>query len=472
MSVNTKNMMASVHKPKYNVRVAQVTTDAVILPKRDFKRIRNESIHLTAAQQMTLSQEMDAKRKTEKRTVKDRRTTLLEAEQAKQARQRELETQREMEERDYQLKVAEAKGNEELDEVKTMNAEMMLARVRTMRDHQILMNQQRRQREREEEEAMARMLEENRQRALAIYAERERLLNEQRRRGGEVILSQIEEKRENQRIENERRELEKQETLRANAKAREDDLRLLEEKKRRSETFLAECMEANRLALKRKQQEKEREIEENMAIVEYNREKAEREEAYEAKVRAQKQQKELEIAEVRKLQQRALDTRAQEDELRARRIEEELQRKDREREIARRKREVEALEERRKDREQAILLKKKRIIELAKIEKAEFERIQAAQRAQKEKDRIEAEKRRKREEEYKASLIKDIEARREEKRLQPIVHLDEQKHQEELQQDYRDRLERIRQMKLDQLRSEGVPEKYLADLKNMRFVVK
>ena len=40
--------------------------------------------------------------------------------------------------------------------------------------------------------------------------------------------------------------------MRANAKAREDDLRLLEEKKRRSETFLAECMEANRLALKRK----------------------------------------------------------------------------------------------------------------------------------------------------------------------------------------------------------------------------
>ena len=63
-------------------------------------------------------------------------------------------------------------------------------------------------------------------------------------------------------------------------------------------------------------------------------------------------------------------------------------------------------------------------------------------------------------------------AKREEKRMLPLVNLDEQKHLEEQQQDYIDRLERIRQMKLNQLREEGVPEKYLADLTNMRLVVK
>ena len=65
-----------------------------------------------------------------------------------------------------------------------------------------------------------------------------------------------------------------------------------------------------------------------------------------------------------------------------------------------------------------------------------------------------------------------MKAKREEKRMIPLVNLDEQKHMQEQQQDYIDRLERIRQMKLNQLREEGVPEKYLADLQNMQFVVK
>jgi hypothetical protein len=40
---------------------------------------------------------------------------------------------------------------------------------------------------------------------------------------------------------------------------------------------------------------------------------------------------------------------------------------------------------------------------------------------------------------------------------------------EEVNNDYIMKLERIRQMKLETLRSEGVPEKHLVDLIRMRF---
>ena len=442
------------------------------MPRNDWKRIKKESIHLTAAQQLTLTQESDALRKQAKREIKDHRTTLLEREQEKQALKRIQETQREMDEREVALAIAEAKANEELDEVKAMNAEMMMARVRTMRDRQLEQKRIEARRQREQDEADARMMEEGRQRALKIYADRAAALAEQRRRGGEVILAQIAEKKRMQQIENEKREREMEEMKRANEIAKEEDVRLLAEKKRRSQAFLDECIAANRVAIRRKQKEKQREIEETEAIAEYQREKALREEEYEKKVAEQKAAKEREIAEVRKLQQRALDTREQEDELRARRIQEEQERKVRARELAEKKRQAEIRQQLQADRERAIALKQRRLVDLAKIEKAEFERVMAAQLEAREKDRQAYLRKMQENEKYRLELKEDMKRHRKQKQLEPLKSLDERKHLEEANQDYLDRLERIRQMKLDQLREEGIPEKYLGDLQNMRFVLK
>jgi hypothetical protein len=68
-------------------------------------------------------------------------------------------------------------------------------------------------------------------------------------------------------------------------------------------------------------------------------------------------------------------------------------------------------------------------------------------------------------------LKDNIEQKRVKKQMQPLISLDEQKHIEEANNDYIEKLERIRQMKLEMLRSEGVPDKYLADLQRMRFVL-
>jgi hypothetical protein len=106
---------------------------------------------------------------------------------------------------------------------------------------------------------------------------------------------------------------------------------------------------------------------------------------------------------------------------------------------------------------------------MAKIEKAEFDRVSAAQREARRKEKEPAMKRDRENAGYRQELKDDIRRKTVEQQMRPLVALDEQKHMEEVKEDYLMRIERIRQMKLETLRSEGVPEKYLVDLIRMRF---
>jgi hypothetical protein len=442
------------------------------MARADWRRIKKEAVHLTAAQQMALQLEEDSRRKNALRAIKSARAGLIEAEAEKQRMLKVQQTQRQMDERELALEIAEAKGNEELDEVKTMNTEVIAARARTIRDRQLAANRIKAEQERAQEAEDARWLEEGRRRAVAIYAERERALSEQRHRGGAVIVAQMEERKRNARLEAERREREKEEMMRANLAAREEERLVLEERHKRSKEFLQECLAANVIQLRRKQREKERELEEAQMMVEFQAEKAAREEAYEQQVAAVKAAKEREVVELRKKQQRAIDTKAEVDALRARRCEEEKERIARQKELDDLKRvwELKAIQD--QDRAASVALKQRRLVEMAMIEKAEFDRVSSAQREAREKDRRREEKRQRTNAVYRQELKDEIARKTEEKRIQPIINLDEQKHLEEINDDYMQRLERIRQMKLDNMREEGVPDKYLADLANMRFALR
>jgi hypothetical protein len=258
----------------------------------------------------------------------------------------------------------------------------------------------------------------------------------------------------------------------ANDAAREEEARLDQERRTRSYEFLCDCKAANAVAQRRKIREREREIEEAQMMVEYQREKAAREEEYERQQGEIKAAKEREVAELRKKQQRAIDTQAEVDALRARRVEEEKERAARMKELEDTKRAQSVRQEMRDDRERSIAVKQRRLVEMAKLEKDEFDRVSAAQREARAKDLAIERKRAKTKAEYRDTLLEEMARRAEERRIQPIVNLDEQKHMEDLHDDYVARLERIRQMKLAQLREEGVPDKYLADLARMKLTVK
>ena len=464
--------MHTFHNPKYPTRITQVQGDAVILRKNDWRRAKKEAVYLTPAQILEKTQREEQEKLQTMSAIDAKRTRIVEAEINSQIKAKQQATALQEQKREEQLAIARSKANEELDEVKLMNAEVAAARTRTIRDAELILHKKRKEEEKERERQEAEMLEQERQRALKIYKEREDALREQRKIGARMILKQIEDRKGLKGLEEEHRKKEIAEMKEANALAMEEERRLAQERRQRQQDFLQECLEANKQSILRKQREKEREIEEINAIAEYQRQKAEQEAEYERQVAEKKAQKELEIAEIRKKQQRLIDTQAEQDELRARRIQEEKERKERQKELEAARKKQEEREMIIKDREQFLRLKQKRLVQLAEIERKEFEQARAA--AEKERAAQEEARRKKRlaDEQYNQQLQAEIEARRTAKAMEPLVHLDEQQHLLEERQDYQERIEQIRQEKLAMLRAEGVPEKYLTDLANRRFVIK
>jgi hypothetical protein len=464
--------MRASHNPKYSIRLSAVATDAVILPKRDWHRLKSASFHLTAAEEIALVRRQDEEKRKALEEMDAHRRTILESEARTQALRKTAATAQEMRDRELALEIAEAKANEELDEVKGMNSEVIAARSRTLRDAQLEQRRAISQMEREGEAEMARMLENGRLRAVEIYADREKALKLQRSAGKDVLIAQIEEHRRGAERERELREREKLAIQEADAARVEEDRVLEEERRQRQREFLSDCISANEVTFRRKLRDREREIEDAQAMVEYQNEQAAKAEERERELAEAKARKEKEIGEIRKKQQKAIDTQAQVDELRARRVQEEIERRERQKEVEAVEKHERTVREMRQDRVESIQTKQKRLLEMAKLEKAEFDRATRAQQEAKEKARQEYEAKQAAGGRYRLELKTDLEARERARKMAPLRNLDESAHLQELNQDYLEKLERIRQAKVEQLASEGVPDKYLADLRNKRFVLR
>jgi hypothetical protein len=89
---------------------------------------------------------------------------------------------------------------------------------------------------------------------------------------------------------------------------------------------MAEVEEANKRAIDVKETKKVQEKELEMKIVDYNRQKALREEEQAAELRRVKEEKEREVQRLRELQEKAQDRQAEIDALRAKRAFEESER--------------------------------------------------------------------------------------------------------------------------------------------------
>lgn len=464
--------MIGTRDPRYNTRISNIAGDAVILTQEEYLRTKRQSRFLTPAQVLEKTQKEEEEKLQTMKAIDMKRTNIIEAEQKHQATLKQQATQLQSAERERQLAIARAKANEELDEVKLMNQEVAAARVRAMRDAELILHKKKKQEEKELEMKQAEALEQERLKAVQIYHDRENALKEQRKLGAQMILKQISDRKVLAKIESDRRAREIKEMHEANQAAIEEEKRLNAEKKARQQEFLHECLEANKQSIVRKQKERERDIQEVNAIIEYNKQKAAQEEEYERQVAERKAAKEREISEIRKNQQRLIDTQAQEDELRARRVSEEKERKERQRELELAKKKEEERQMIIENRNEFLRLKQKRLIQLANIEKQEFER--ARKKWEEDKAAKDAELARKKaaQDEYNRQLQQEIETKRIQKQMEPLVHLDDQQHMLEERQDYIERIEAIRQEKLAMLRAEGVPEKYLQDLANKKFVIK
>ena len=214
------------------------------------------------------------------------------------------------------------------------------------------------------------------------------MLKEQRVAGMKTLEDQIKQRAIARQKEEKFRQTEIEEMKKASKQADEAERNFQQEKKARQQAFMNECLEANKACRLRKLHEKELEQRETNSVVEYNKQQAAKAAEYEASIAAMKAQKEREINELRK-QQRVMDTRAEEDDLRARRVQEEANRRERQREIDDLAKEVKAREDAEANRLHGALLRQRSLIQLARIEEEEFNQAHEASRRQKEIDAAE-----------------------------------------------------------------------------------
>lgn len=158
---------------------------------------------------------------------------------------------------------------EQKDAVKNMNQMMLYSKCVTIRDAQIEEKKQMLAEEEEEQQRLDLMMEIERVKALEQYEGRERQRADERRRGAAVLNEQIKD-RERERIRQEElRDQERVHMLKEMERLKEEEMQAQIEKKLQAKYLMEEVGAANSEQIRRKEQMKVREKDEDMRIAEY-----------------------------------------------------------------------------------------------------------------------------------------------------------------------------------------------------------
>jgi hypothetical protein len=462
-------MRSYAHNPRYNTRLSTVVTDAVVVSHSEWKRLKRDSIHLTAEQLAEMRRSQEETRRSALSQIQTKRSTFISPCVTPETITRTHTILGQTEERDYALKIAESKADEDLDEVKHVKSQMMAAEARAGRDDQLAEHAQMREDERADERQWADRLEANRREALQLYDDRDRTLREQRRAGRRVISAQIEEHKINAILEAERRDRESKALTAQNALVAEEDRKIAEERRARQAAFLHDCLAATDAMQARKRRDREIAKEEAQMVIEVAAQKALHEAAVEQEKADQKALKEREIAQIRKNQQRALDTQAKRDEMQAAKIQAEKDELAREKERADEEHHRKMVNDCREDRAMMIEAHKTRLLEEKDIEDAEVARLLDNNKRAREKARRDYQQKVAVNDAYRRELGQSAELEWQSK--QPNRQKIAQERQTILDANdaYLARVNRIRNEKLEILRKRGIPERHLVDIKADRF---
>lgn len=465
-------MRRGFHNPKYNTRITNCAVDAVIIPRNDWRRMKKEAVHLTPEQRAELKKKQDEERMKTMSTIQTKRMTMISPELSEKTRLRTRSKLENVEERDYALKIVDEKANEELDEIKTINSLMTAAEARTIRDHQLIENQEIRQRKIEEKKEWDDRLERNRLTAVKLYDDREKTLKEQRIRGRRIIEAQIEEHKINAILEAERKDREKQAMEAQNKAIAEENYRILMDRKKRQQDFLHDCLQANEAQRQRRLEARQREKEEAEMVIEFAAQKALKEEALEKEREAEKALKEREVDRLRKKQKRAIDTKAIHDENAAKKVQKEKEQLAIEREERDKRRIIEMNQTVARERREMIEDNRRRREEQAQKELAFHREVMENNKRARQKAREEYQRKLEIDAQYRRELKGDMEAKWEATRVNPLKKIEEAKAAKEQNDEYLAKLDRLREAKLNTLRARGVPEKYLVDIQALRWEIK
>jgi hypothetical protein len=168
-------------------RISNVVTDAAVISHEDWKRIKKDSVHLTAKEHAEIARRQEIARQATVSEIQTKRLTLISPDLSPDTTLQTHSTLATTEKPSHAVRIAERKADEELDEISYIRGQMVAAEARTVRDGQLAENAALREAHQRREREWAAQLEANRREAEQHYADREASLNEQQLRGRVII---------------------------------------------------------------------------------------------------------------------------------------------------------------------------------------------------------------------------------------------------------------------------------------------
>ena len=353
--------------------------------------------------------------------------------------------------------------------VKEMEKLALYARVATIRNKQKKEKKILEQNFKKKEDKLDTMMELERLKDLKSQQDKEKIRAKERKEGCLVIVEQMKKKEKDKIKEKEEKEKEQKEILKYIKKMEDEDN--IENEKRRiiKEKMVQEIIESNKISILNKQKQIAKEKEEDLKILKYNMEKAKEEEEKLKEKKRLQEEKEKEVQKLREMQEKAADKILELDTLRAKRAAEENEREARiaeKNEIIKKKK---ILDELIKSNNRQKIQKRNQLAEQAKQEQAEYERIIKKQLEDMERERKIEEERKKMRYDNTKDLRKMIKIREEKEKLEAKEILEEGRKIRQNNDLWRQRMEKIKQEKIQKLKDLNVEPIYIADLERYKI---
>lgn len=456
IQVITKDLIRRLRVPKEDP-----SGRTIILEAGEYQRIKSAS-HVPTQEERERAMEEIKRRKEYEQNASEERKNFMQAMELKRkenAKPSDLE-QEAKKQSGTLLEKAQEQMEEQEDEIKKLNELILNAKCHAIRDAQLIEKVEIKKEQLDEEKRLDEMMEVERIKALKEYEEREKAMHFERLKGARVLQQQITDREQSRLLDDERKDQETKVMLQYLDKLQKEDMENLVKKREIQQALMIDVARANEEIKLLKERKTEQEKLAEIKVMDYLKQKAEREEAYQRELEAARIEKEKEIARLRAQQERAKDKQAEKDALRAKRNQEEAEREWRrkEKEEAEKKKATEEML--RKAREDQVKNKEHFLAVQAGRDRAEFERVLKAQEEQmlkdEEADKIHSIRRHQHAEEVRQQIRE-----KEKERIQATndffeegIKLDQEAKAR------RQKLDEIKRRKLHELRDAGVPDKY------------
>jgi len=439
--------------------------DSVVISSNELQRLKESATVITpqeAARQAQMASSAKAETMAAARARKEK-IISMEAERKKNEAKSDLELEQ-IEKDKHTMGRADFLVDEQRDDVKRMNQFVRYSKCATIRDAQLEEKKALQRQDEEEEMRLDEVMEHERVRAVELYEQREAQRAVDRKHGKDVIVEQVKARERERLLQQEILEQERDGMLRQLERLKEEDLLKAEMKKEAAKKLMEEVAASNSQMIRMKELKRRKEIEEDMRIAAYLEEKAAREQAHQDELDRIAAEKEAETVKLRQQQEKASDKKSELDALRAKRAMEQYEREWRQKEraaIEKQKMQNKILHEARVQQKKE---KERRLEFVAKGERSEFDRIvqvqREAQAVEEEKECQMKDARYKHRRDVQEQIGKN-EGRRRQERLD---YLEEgRKLRKEIEKE-KSHLLNIKDRKVQELRTAGVPDKYLTEL--------